>query len=51
MLDAFIQRLRGFHPVSAELEQTIRSLDIVEAPRNTILLREGQREDFAWVII
>jgi CRP-like cAMP-binding protein len=51
MLEAFIQRLRGFHPVSADLEQTIRGLEIVEVPRNTILLREGQREDFAWVII
>jgi CRP-like cAMP-binding protein len=51
MLDAFLLRLRSFHPVSEGLEKAIRGLDIVEVPKNTLLLREGQREDFAWIVI
>ena len=51
MLDAFIQRLRGFHPVSEGLEQTLRNLEIVDVPKHTLRLREGQREDFAWIIL
>lgn len=51
MLENFIQRLRSIYPVSEGLEKTIRSLEIIEVPKGTILLREGQRQDFAWVII
>lgn len=51
MLDAFIQRLRSIHPLSAGLEQTIRELEIIEVPKNTLLLRDGQREDHSWIII
>jgi CRP-like cAMP-binding protein len=51
MLDAFLHRLRSFYPVSDGLEQTIRGLEIVEVPKHTLLLREGQRQDFVWIII
>ena len=51
MLDAFIHRLRSFYPLSEGLEATIQGLEIIEVPKHTLLLREGQRQDFAWVII
>ena len=51
MLDAFLHRLLSFHPVSEGLEGALRNLEIVEVPKNTLLLREGQREDFAWVVV
>lgn len=37
--------------MSPELESRIRSLEIVSRPKGTLLLREGQREDHAWVIL
>jgi CRP/FNR family transcriptional regulator, anaerobic regulatory protein len=51
MLDAFIQRLRTIHPVSEGLENAFRNLDIIEVPKGTVLLREGQTEDFGWIVI
>lgn len=51
MLDTFLQRLRGIHPVSEGLEAAIRNLDIVKVPKGTLLLREGPREDFAWIVL
>jgi CRP-like cAMP-binding protein len=51
MLDAFIRRLQDIRPLSAELEARIRSLEIVQKPKGYLLLREGQREDYAWVIL
>lgn len=51
MLDAFIARLQGIRPMSATLEARLRQLEIVTRPKGTLLLREGQREDYAWVIL
>ncbi len=51
MLDAFIDRLRNIYPLSGGLEDTIRNLDYIEVPKHTVLLREGQRQDHAWIII
>ena len=51
MLDTFLQRLRSIHPDSKGLEAVIRNLEIIEAPKGTLLLREGQREDFAWIVL
>ncbi len=51
MLETFLQRLRGIHPVSPEFEEAIQSLEILEVPKGTLLLREGQREDYAWIVI
>ena len=51
MLDAFLNRLHSIHPVSEGLEDTIRALEIIEVPKHTVLLCEGQRQDFAWIII
>ena len=51
MLSIFIQRLRSIHSVSAGLEQAISGLEIIEVPKHTVLLREGQRQDFAWIVI
>lgn len=51
MLDTFLQRLRNIHLLSPAFEDAIRSLDIIEVPKNTLLLREGQREDYAWIVI
>jgi CRP-like cAMP-binding protein len=51
MLDTFLQRLRGIYPVSEGLESAIRNLEIIEVPKGTVLLREGQREDFVWIVL
>jgi CRP-like cAMP-binding protein len=51
MLDAFIARLQGIRPMSVELEARIRQLEVVSRPKGTLLLREGQREDYAWVVL
>lgn len=37
--------------MSVELEARIRQLEVVSRPKGTLLLREGQREDYAWVIL
>ena len=37
--------------MSAGLEARIRRLEIVTKPKGSFLLREGQREDHAWVIL
>lgn len=51
MLDAFIARLQSIRAMSPELEARIRQLEIVSRPKGSLLLREGQREDHAWVIL
>lgn len=51
MLEPFLQRLRAIHPLSEGLEETIRNLEIIEAPKGTELLRDGQRQDFIWIVI
>jgi len=51
MLQTFIEQLKRIHPVSVGLEQYLEALEIVEIPKHTLLLREGQTEDFAWIII
>src|ERR1043165_4536468 len=51
MLETFLQRLRSIHPVSEGLETTISNLEIIEVPKGTTLLREGQRQDFVWIVI
>jgi CRP-like cAMP-binding protein len=51
MLDTFLRRLRSIHPVSQGLESVIQNLEIIEVPKGTVLLREGQRQDFVWIVI
>ena len=51
MLTSFITRLRSIHPVSEGLEAALREMEIIDVPKHTILLREGQREDYAWIVL
>ncbi len=51
MLEPFLQRLRGIHSLSPEFEEAIRALEIIEAPRGTLLLRDGQCEDYVWIVL
>jgi CRP/FNR family transcriptional regulator, anaerobic regulatory protein len=51
MLDTFLQRLQGIYPVSQGLAETIEQFEIIEVPKGTELLREGQRQDFVWIVI
>ncbi len=51
MLEPFLQRLRSIHKLSPEFEEAIRALEIIEAPRGTLLLRDGQCEDYVWIVL
>jgi CRP-like cAMP-binding protein len=51
MLDTFLQRLRSIYPVSDGLAEAIDKFEIVEVTKGTQLLREGQRQDFVWIVI
>jgi CRP-like cAMP-binding protein len=51
MLDAFIAHMRTIHPVSAGLEAAFQALDIIEVPKHEILLREGQRADYGFIML
>lgn len=51
MLSSFITRLRSIHPVSEGLEAALREMEIIDVPKHTLLLREGQREDYAWIVL
>ena len=51
MLETFLKRLRDIHQLSPEFEDAIRDLEIIEVSKGTLLLREGQREDYAWIVI
>src|SRR4051812_8571136 len=52
MLDKVIEIVRSIHPVSNELQEAIEErLEIIEAPKKTILLKQGQRADYLYVVL
>lgn len=51
MWDPFLQRLRDIHPLSPGFEAAIRGLEVTPVPRRTLLLRDGQRQDFVWIVL
>lgn len=52
MLQDFFRHINTIYPVTEGLQDgLIRHTEVVEVPKRTHLLREGQRADYAWMIL
>lgn len=52
MLQDFLRHIHTIYPVPEALkEDLIFSTEIVEVPKRTCLLREGQRADYVWMVL
>lgn len=52
MLEQFIERIQAIYPVSEALrERLLEDTELLEAPKGTVLLRDGQRSDYVYMVL
>ncbi|MEI8279795.1 MAG: Crp/Fnr family transcriptional regulator [Bacteroidota bacterium] len=52
MLQPFFDRYNSIYPLSEELKNTLeKELEIIEVPKNYHLLKDGQRDDYVYVLL
>jgi CRP-like cAMP-binding protein len=52
MLQDFLRHIHSIYPVSVSLQEDLLQLtEVIEVPRKTHIIREGQTADFVWMVL
>ncbi len=52
MLQSLMQFLNSFYPLNEQLAETIeKNLEVIEVPKQTLLLKDGERCDYVFVVL